>query len=128
MNKARDFLASCVIALFIYMFKQNTYKLVVWYYTPRLEKKYSGNNLEVKLYKINASWMKVIFFSTTCIFAQFALKTIPSHSEALSGVGNVEKTYVDFPFVSNSWQLKVYYILGLSYHLENTVSHLLRIP
>ena len=69
MNHYRDFAVSCVIAILIHVIKLNTHKLVLRYYEPRLQKKYSGTNLELRLYKINASWMKFLFFSCTSIYA-----------------------------------------------------------
>jgi len=69
MNHAKDFLISCVLASLIYIIKLNSHKLVLKYYRPKLEKKYSGNSLELRLYKINASWMKFLFFSLTSIYA-----------------------------------------------------------
>ena len=128
MNHARDFLISCLLAICIYITKLYTHKQVLKHYGPILQKKYSGTNLELRLYKINASWMKFLFFTCTSIYAQYALQFIPSHSPSLHGTGNYEKTYVDFPFVHNPWQLRLYYVLGLSYHLENTVGHLMRVP
>ena len=62
------------------------------------------------------------------IYGFYALKTTPGHSESLWGAGEVRKSFIGFPIVDNSWQLKLYYILGFSYHLQNTVSHFISNP
>ena len=69
MNHAWDFLISCLLAICIHITKLYTHKQVLKHYGPILQKKYSGTNLELRLYKINASWMKFLFFTCTSIYA-----------------------------------------------------------
>ena len=56
------------------------------------------------------------------------MKTIPSHSPYIFGSGMIDKLHADFPTVSNSVGLKIYYIISLTYHFENTIVHLITWP
>ena len=127
-NSPYDLLFSCILGFLFYQFKKHTQKYVFNFYRPRLVDKYAEPYLSQKLEKINASLFKFLFSTLSFIYGYHALKTIPGHSASLWGAGDVWWTFVGFPMNENSFELKCYYIIGFSYHLQNTASHFLTNP
>lgn len=56
------------------------------------------------------------------------LPNLASHSPLLGGKGNFELIYADFPRVTIPLPVKLYYLLDLAYHVENTFQHFYNRP
>jgi hypothetical protein len=46
------------------------------------------------------------------------------HSPTMFGNGNIQYLYSDWPFNKIPYLLRAYYMIGLSYHVEATLHHL----
>lgn len=85
-----------------------------------LQEKYSGEDLEKKMIKCSKGVFKTLYFGFTFFFGWYmVLSETTFHSPWMFGNGELMKTFSDWPFTMMPPHLKFYYILSVSYYVED---------
>lgn len=93
------------------------------FFRNMLKKKYSGKTLDLKLYKSTRNFFKIFYFAFITCFGFYVYKDTNYHSPLMFGSGDIMYLVSDWPYNVMPRYLKLYYMIGLSYHLEVTVVH-----
>lgn len=95
------------------------------YLERQLARKYSGDDLKLKLEKSWKNGFKIIYFSFITAFGFYVFSDTPYQSPTMHGSGVHLLSMSDWPYNNQPWMMKIYYMLNASYHFEGTVVHLL---
>lgn len=98
-------------------------KVTTPFFHSRLTKKYNGEALELKVYKSTRNFFKIFYFLGITLFGFYVLSDTEYHSYYMFGKSSLAHVYSDWPYNKFPRFLKLYYMIGLSYHFEDTVSH-----
>jgi len=90
----------------------------------RLSRKYSGEALELKVKKSTRNGFKVLYFGLITLFGFYVFSDTEYQSPIMFGNGDIHHLYSDWPYNKMPQYFKLYYMIGLSYHLEVTIVHL----
>lgn len=118
-----DFILLLVFVPLIHIAK---YILKLWshnYFERNLITKYTGEVLELKIAKSVKNFFKVFFFSFTTVLGYYVLSDTNFHSSLMFGSGDILFLNSDWPYNRKPHYLKLYYMIGLSYHVEDTLVH-----
>lgn len=99
------------------------YKAFDGFFRRKHKLKHSGEVLEGKVYKSNRNFFKVFYFFFITCFGMYVYSGTKYHSPTMFGKGNIMYTYSDWPYNQMPDYVKLYYMVGLSYHLEVTIMH-----
>jgi hypothetical protein len=99
------------------------------FFHNKLKQKYSGPDLESKIQKCTRGGFKIIYFSFTFILGmtQVLWKT-DFAPPSLAGDGVFGTLFGDWPYIPKPYLLKFYYIVSLSYYVEDGIMHCLQKP
>lgn len=109
-----------LIAYCKYLFKNAFHN----FFYKNLSKKYQGEALELKMHKSSKNAFKVFYFGVISIFGYYVYTDTNYHSPMMYGSGNLLQIMSDWPYMQVPHYLKVYYMIGVSYHLEDSIHHL----
>lgn len=98
-------------------------KLATPYFQSKLSHKYSGDALKLKVYKSTRNFFKIFYFTFITCFGFYVLSDTRFHSSLMFGKGDLRHVYSDWPYTQLPRYMKLYYMVGLSYHFEDTVAH-----
>lgn len=99
------------------------------YFTRNLKYKYSGNDLEQKVEKCLRGIFKVIFFSTTFSLGLFQVLMNTNFCPSfMGGSGNHLLTIGNYPYTPMPNGLKFYYMLSISYYIQDGIEHIFMTP
>jgi acyl-CoA-dependent ceramide synthase len=90
-----------------------------------LPMKYSGEIREEKVRKTTKNLWGLIYFTCSTIYGYSFLKDLPFFPRDLLGNGHLHKIYDNFPYHDRHPQLTPYYMLGMAYHMESTITHII---
>ena len=99
-------------------------KLWTPFFVAKLSKKYSGETLKLKIVKWSKNFFKIFYFTFITIFGYYVLSDTNYHSPLMFGTGNIMYINSDWPFNKAPHYLKLYYMIGMSYHVEDTIAHI----
>lgn len=94
------------------------------WFREKLSHKYEGENLEIRLHKSIKQTFKIFYFSFITALGFYVIQDTTFHSPMMFGEGNLMHLYSDWPYNRIPRYLQLYYMIGLSYHVEDTVHHL----
>lgn len=94
------------------------------YFHSRLKLKYQDEALELKVYKSTRNFFKVFYFAFITLFGFYVYADTNYQSPVMFGSGDMMYLRSDWPYNPLPRFLKLYYMIGLSYHFEDTVHHL----
>jgi len=112
-------LISPLITLLKYLVRKYTGPV----FRSKLEKKYNGEALNLKVYKSTRNFFKIFYYSFITFLGFYVLSDTEFHSFMMFGKGNFMYLKSDWPYNKVPNLYKMYYMIGMSYHLEDTVSH-----
>ena len=99
------------------------------YFISKLQMKYSGDDLEQKIEKCNKGIFKVIYFSLTFYIGFFHVLEKTSFSpQIMWGSGDHLLTFGNYPYTPMPAMVKFYYMLWISYYLEDGAVHIFQTP
>lgn len=99
------------------------------YFIGKLQKKAKGEELEQKVEKSCKGIFKIAFFGSTWYIGMFhVLNQTPFAPSLMFGDGEVLNTFGNYPFTPMPAMTKIYYMLSLSYYIEDGVQHLFQTP
>lgn len=122
--KWSDFLMVLYISPLFTLVKYVFAKTSRGYFKSKLKKKYSGDALDLKVYKSTRNFFKVFYFAFITLFGFYVYSDTTYHSSIMYGSGNHLHVNSDWPYNQIPRYLKLYYMIGMSYHFEDTVHHL----
>lgn len=94
------------------------------YFHTKLKQKYSGEQLKLKTHKATRSFYKIFYFAFITGFGLYVFSDTPYHTPAMFGSGNIMYLDSDWPYNKLPRYLKLYYMVNMSYHVEDTLHHL----
>ncbi|CAI2373179.1 unnamed protein product [Moneuplotes crassus] len=97
--------------------------LMTPYFEGKLSKKYNGNALKLKVYKSTRNFFKIFYFTFITLFGFYVLNGTNYQTKSMFGNGDIRYLYSDWPYQEMPRHLKLYYLIGLSYHAEDTIAH-----
>ncbi|CAI2373622.1 unnamed protein product [Moneuplotes crassus] len=118
-----DLLPIIYIAPIFTIVKYYFKKIAAPYFEGKLGKKYSGDALKLKIYKSTRNLFKVFYFTFITLFGFYVLSDTNYHTSLMFGKGDLMYLYSDWPYQEIPKYLKLYYLIGLSYHAEDTIAH-----
>ena len=122
-SKWSDFLPVLIISPTITFLKYLFKKASNSFFETRLSKKYSGESLKLKMYKSTRNFFKLFWFSFITGLGFYVLSDTEFHTPLMFGTGDLKYLLSDWPFTRLPRFFKLYYMIGLSYHFEDSVSH-----
>mmetsp|Transcript_18907 Transcript_18907/g.16749 ORF Transcript_18907/g.16749 Transcript_18907/m.16749 type:complete len:219 (-) Transcript_18907:459-1115(-) len=93
------------------------------FYERRMITMYSGETLKMKMYKSTRNFFKFFYFLFITAFGFYVLSDTTFHPPLMFGSGNIFYFMSEWPFINPPRLFKLYYMIGLSYHFEDAVSH-----
>jgi len=93
------------------------------FFAKKLNKKYHGEGLKLKLYKTTRSLFKLFWFTFITSLGFYVLSDTEFHTPLMFGSGDLRYLLSDWPFTRLPRFFKLYYMAGLSYHIEDLLSH-----
>lgn len=118
-----DFILLLIFVPLIHIAKHLVKKFSKSYFESKLNQKYWGEVLELKVKKSVRNLFKVFYFSFITTFGYFVLSDTNFHSPMMFGNGDILFLNSDWPYNRKPHFLKLYYMIGLSYHVEETLIH-----
>ena len=122
--KWSDFLLVLVISPFFTLAKHIANKLSRGYFHSKLKVKYQGEALELKINKSTRNFFKVFYFGFITLLGFYVYSDTNYQSGLMFGSGNLRYVSSDWPYTKIPRLLKLYYMIGMSYHFEDSVHHL----
>ncbi len=80
-----------------------------------------GRSARVK--RFGDCFFKLIYFVSITIFGWKVLLPQSFMPTVLGGTGHYREAWVDYPRINASWDLKIYYLFQLGYHVHELVYH-----
>lgn len=108
-----------VIALLKYLVKRYTEE----YFVTNLKRKYSGEVLSLKTQKCTKNCFKLFYFLFITCFGLYVYSETTFHSSLMLGSGDIRYLLSDWPYNKMPNLLTLYYMIGLSYHVEDAIHH-----
>ena len=122
-GKWSDFQHILYIAPLFTIIKYLVNKSSYSFFQKRLEKKYEGKALKLKIYKSTRNLFKIFHFTFITSFGFYVLSDTKYHTPFMFGNGDIGYILSDWPFNQFPRYFKLYNMIGLSYHFEDAVSH-----
>ena len=94
------------------------------YFHSKLKVKYQGDALELKIYKSTRNFFKVFYFGFITLLGFYVFSDTNYQSGLMFGSGTGRLVSSDWPYNKVPRMLKLYYMIGMSYHFEDTIHHL----
>lgn len=94
------------------------------YFYSRLKNMYWGETLDLKMAKCAKSVFKIFYFTFITAFGFYVFSDTAYQSPLMFGSGDFRLMGSDWPYNIPPRGLKVYYMIGLSYHIEDIIHHL----
>lgn len=118
-----------VYGLVIHFWKELATKLSKNFFRKKLEGKYHGETLDMKISKCCRGAFKVTYFTFTSLFGFFFVMNEVTYSPPLMGGDGDEYLILsDFPFTKMPRFLKFYYMFSFSYYAEDLITHVFKAP
>lgn len=114
--------------LFIRILKFSIDKFTYPYFSSKLSK-YEGEELKRKCQKCSRGLFKTIYFGFMFIFGwRMVLNDTPFCPPIMLGEGELMQVFSDWPYTTMPKYLKFYYVMSVSYYLEDVCLHIVRPP
>lgn len=127
-ESVNDFLMIIPYVMFIRILRFSIDQFTYSYFKGKLQK-YEGEDLEKKIKKCSKGAFKAVYFSFTFLFGWLmVLRQTPFHPPMMLGSGNLMYVFSDWPFTMQPTYLKFYYILSISYYIEDLIIMLISDP
>lgn len=118
-----------IYALIILILKKLVIASTHSFFHNRLKSKYDGDELDRKVAKWCRGAFKIIYF--TCMFV-FGWKAVLAKTHFAPPMmlcdGNIHYIFSDWPFTEIPTYLRAYYMISLSYYIEDLLEHLFESP
>ena len=95
------------------------------YFRRKLKVKYSGEALELKIAKSMKNLFKIFYFTFITAFGLYVYSDTNYQSFWMFGSGDHRHLDSDWPYNKVPQYLKVYYMINMSYHIEDLLFHLI---
>lgn len=120
-----DFYLILVCAPLLGIIKYLIRKLSRGYFYNNLKHKYQGEALDFKITKSTKNFFKIFYFTFITSFGFYVYSGTVYQSSTMFGSGNHLLNDSDWPYNKPPAYLKLYYMMNMSYHVEETVQHFL---
>jgi hypothetical protein len=104
-----------------YLIKKHTQP----FFVKKLSIKYSGEVLKLKLEKCSKNCFKIFYFAFITALGFYVYSDTEYHSPIMFGSGESKLMFSDWPFDKIPRLMKFYYMVGMSYHVEDSLHHLI---
>lgn len=98
------------------------------YFKKRLSVKFTGEDLEKKIFKSCKGVFKVLYFSITSTVGYLVLRETNFASWLMFCGGDSDLIAGNWPFIKMPSLMKFHYMLCLSYYVEDGVAHMIQTP
>ena len=99
------------------------------FFRSRYKHKYSDHDLDQKVEKCCKGVFKIIYFSFTSYVGMSQVLNKTSFSpKMMLGNGDIMNTFGNYPYTPMPSLMKFYYMLSLSYYVEDGITHLVQTP
>ena len=105
----------------VFMGQWLTHHFTKDYFGRILKKKFEGQALDLKVHKATKNLFKAIFYTCMVAFGFYVYSDTPYHSKFMFGSGDMMVLDSDWPYNQPPRLMKVYYMMGISYHSSDMI-------